>query len=74
MTEPITYQIELKGKVGSRALRPLIDSFSVDQSQHGVTRLIGNITDASQLHGVVVHLASMSVEIVSIGPAENQNA
>ncbi len=74
MTEPITYEIELKGNVGSRALRPLIDDFSVDQSEDGVTRLVGNITDASQLHGVVVHLASMSIEIISIAPAESRHA
>ena len=66
MTEPITYEIELKGNVGSRSLRPLTDSFSVDRSEDGVTRLVGNIVDASQLHGVVVHLASMSIEIISI--------
>ena len=64
MTEPITYEIELKGKVGSRSLRPLIDNFSVDRTEAGVTRLVGDITDASQLHGIVVHLASMSLEII----------
>ena len=69
MTEPITYEIELKGNVGSRSLRPLIDDFCVDQSVDGVTRLVGNITDPSQLHGVVVHLASMNVEIISIVPS-----
>ena len=71
MTEPITYEIELNGNVGSRSLRPLIDNFSVDQSENGVTRLVGSITDASQLHGVIVHLASMSVEIISIAPSRN---
>lgn len=68
MAEPITYEIELKGNVGCRLLRPLIDNFGIDRSEIGVTRLIGDITDASQLHGVVVHLASMSIEIISIVP------
>ena len=70
MTEPITYEIKLKGNVGARSLRPLTDSFSVDRSEDCVTRLVGNIIDASQLHGVVVHLASMSIEIISIAPAD----
>jgi len=69
MPEPITYEIELKGNVGVRCLRPLIDDFSVDRSENGVTRLVGDITDASQMHGVVVHLASMSIEIISIVPS-----
>ena len=74
MTEPITYEIELKGNVGSRSLRPLIDGFSVDRSEHGVTRLVGSITDSCQLHGVVVHLASMRVEIISIVRSGNRDA
>jgi hypothetical protein len=68
MTEPINYAIELKGHVGSRSLRPLIDDFSVDQSKSGVTHLVGSIKDPSHLHGVVAYLASMNVEIISIAP------
>lgn len=69
MIEPTTYEIELKGNVGSRSLRPLIDDFSVDDSEPGVTRLVGIITDAAHLHGLVAYLASMNVEIMSIAPA-----
>lgn len=68
MTEPINYEIELKGNVGSRSLRPLIDNFTVDHTDNGVTRLVGNISDAAHLHGVLVHLASTNVEIISINP------
>jgi len=69
MTESTIYEIELKGNVGSRVLRPLIDDFTVDQSGDGVTRLLGSIRDPSHLHGVVTHLASMNVEIISIAQA-----
>lgn len=72
MTEPTTYEIELKGNVGSRALRPLIDDFDLDQSENGVTRLVGCIRDPSHLHGVVTHLASMHVEIISIAPVRDR--
>ena len=68
MTEPKTYVIELKGKVRARSLRPLMDDFCIAESEIGVTRLVGVIKDASQMHGLVVHLASMSVEIISIAP------
>ena len=69
MTEPTNYEIELKGYVGSRSLRPLIDDFTVDDSEPGVTRLVGIVSDAAHLYGLVAHLASMNVEITSIAPA-----
>ncbi len=68
MHEPITYEIELRGNVGARSLRPLVDDFSVDRAVNGVTRLVGTIKDPSQLHGVIMHIASMNLEIISIGP------
>lgn len=72
MTEAITYEIALRGNVGSRSLRPLVDDFIVDRSHSGVTRLVGDIRDAAQLNGIVVHLASMNVSIVSIVPSSSQ--
>lgn len=73
MTEPFAYDIELKGHVGSRSLRPLIDDFSIDRSEDGVTRLAGNIRDASHLHGLILHLASRSIEIISIVPSHSRD-
>jgi len=66
MPGPISYEIELSGNVGTRLLRPFIDDFDIVRSDNDVTRLIGNITDASHLHGIVAHLSSMNVEIISI--------
>lgn len=31
-----------------------------------MTGVVGTVRDASQLHGVIAHLASMHVEIISI--------
>ena len=72
MTEPTTYEITLKGNLGSRSLRPLVDDFRLADSEIGVTRLVGVIRDASHMHGLVVHLASMNVEIISIAPARER--
>jgi len=63
------YTIELRGTVGSRSLRPLIDDFDVDRTSSGITRLVGAISDSAHLHGVVLHLAAMNIEIISINPS-----
>ena len=69
MTEPTTYEIVLRGRATARLLRPLLDDFSFDHSEEGVTRLTGGIRDAAHLHGVMAHLTSVSVELISVAPA-----
>jgi len=71
MAEPTTYEIALRGNVGARALRPLIDDFRATESEPGITRLVGVIRDPSHMHGLVAHLASMAVDIVSIVPTDS---
>ena len=68
MTAPTTYEIVVKGRASARFLRPLLGDFTVDHPVDGVTRLIGEIRDAAQLHGVVAHLTSLNVELISIAP------
>lgn len=72
MTEPTTYEIVIRGRANPRLLRPLLDDFSLtpsgDHTGDGVTRLTGEIRDAAHLHGVVAHLTSVSVELISITP------
>ena len=68
MTAPTTYEIVVKGRASARFLRPLLDDFTVDHPVDGVTRLIGEVRDAAQLHGVVAHLTSLNVELISIAP------
>lgn len=68
MTAPATYEIIIKGRATARFLRPLLHDFSVDHTVHGVTRLVGEIRDAAHLHGVVAHLTSVNVELISIAP------
>ena len=68
MPEPTTYVIVIKGRAGARILRPLLDDFTIDHAGDGVTRLIGEVRDAAQLHGVVTHLTSVNAELISIAP------
>jgi hypothetical protein len=69
MTTAISYELVLRGRASARLLRPLLDDFTVDHSTPGVTRLVGPVLDASHLHGVLAHLTSVGVELVSLGPA-----
>jgi hypothetical protein len=76
MSEPTTYEIVLRGRPGSRLLRPFIDDFTidtcldtcVDNAAEVVTRLIGDICDPAHLNGVLAHLTSVNLEIISIAP------
>ncbi|MCU1504542.1 MAG: hypothetical protein JWM12_3896 [Ilumatobacteraceae bacterium] len=68
MTTTTTYEIVIKGRASTRFLRPLIDDFVIDNSVEGVTRVTGEVRDASHLHGIVAHLTSVGAELVSIGP------
>ena len=44
----------------------LADSLLLSKS--GVTRLVGEVVDSSQLHGLLAHLTSVNVEVISVGP------
>ena len=68
MNTTTTYEIVIKGRATARFLRPLLDEFAVDHSIDGVTRLTGDVRDASHLHGIVAHLTSVGAELISIGP------
>ena len=68
MPATTTYEIVLRGRPSARLLRPLLDDFTFDHGGEGVTRLVGEIGDSSHLHGVLAHLTSVNVDVVSIGP------
>lgn len=70
MNEPTAYEIALRGNVGPRSLRPLIDDFEIIESEPGVTRLVGVIRDSSQMHGLVAHLASRGIGLLAITPTK----
>ena len=66
MSEPTTFEIVISGRASARLLRPLLDDFTIDHSSEGNTRLVGVVRDAAHLHGVVAHLTSVNVELISI--------
>jgi hypothetical protein len=68
MPTPTPYEIVLRGRASARLLRPLVDDFVLEHSDDGATHLIGDIRDASHLHGVLAHLTAVNVEVISIAP------
>jgi hypothetical protein len=70
MSEPTTFEIVIRGRANARLLRPLLDDFTFDHPSDGNTRLLGVVRDAAHLHGVVSHLTSVNVELISIVPVD----
>ena len=70
MNEPTTYEIVIRGRASERILARLCDDFSIETIAGGDTRLVGVIRDAAHLHGVVTHLTSLAIDIVSLTPTE----
>lgn len=68
MPEVPTHEIVLRGRVDRRELRPFLDDFTVDHTAAGCTRLVGTVVDASHLHGLVAHLASINAELIALTP------
>jgi hypothetical protein len=67
-TPPTPYEIVLRGRASARLLQLLLDDFTVDHTVDGSTRLVGDITDAAHLHGVVAHLTSVNIDLISVAP------
>ena len=70
MSEPTTFEIVMRGRASARLLRPLLDDFTFDHPSDGNTRLVGVVRDSAHLHGVVSHLTSVNVELISIMPVD----
>lgn len=68
MTEDVPYEIELRGRVSDRLLRPVVDEFVVEVTESGTTRLVGPVRDPSHLYGLVMHFTACNVEVVRFGP------
>lgn len=64
MTAPMRYRIELRGNVSDRLLEPYLDEFVISRTE-ATTSLSGPIRDPSHLHGIVSHLTSRGIELVS---------
>ena len=75
MSEPTTYEIVLRGRPSTRLMRPFLDDFTIDTcidtATHIATRLVGDICDPAHLNGVLAHLTSVNLEIISIAPHDS---
>ncbi|MCU1621180.1 MAG: hypothetical protein JWL79_25 [Frankiales bacterium] len=63
---PITYEICIRGRASRRLLRPLFDEFTIEHDGNGDTRLVGDIVDPAQLHGVLARLTDLNAELISV--------
>lgn len=70
MKEPANYEIVIRGNASRRVLGAFRDDFAIEATGAGTTRLTGAIRDAAHLHGVVTHLTSLAVDIVSLALLE----
>ncbi len=66
MHRPARYEIEIRGRASARILRPVIDDFAIEGTDHGTTRLIGDVRDASHLNGLLAHFTSINVDVVGL--------
>ena len=70
MNQPLTYEIVIRGRATDRILGHLVDDFAVEHLDGGNTQLTGAVRDPAHLHGVLTHLSSFAVEIVSVGSTD----
>jgi hypothetical protein len=70
MNEPTTYEIVIRGHATDRILGHLSDDFAIAHPRSGTTQLTGVIRDPAHLHGVLVHLTSVAIDIVSVTPID----
>ncbi|MGI9614877.1 MAG: rhodanese-like domain-containing protein, partial [Acidimicrobiales bacterium] len=71
MTIVNSYRVELRGRLSDAVLGPYVDDFVVSRTQNH-TVLTGAVRDAAHLHGIVTHLTSMGLELVSVAEIDTQ--
>ena len=71
MPRPTRYEIEIRGRADERILRPVIDDFQIQTTDHGTTRVVGDVLDASHLNGLLAHFTSMNVDVIELRRLEH---
>ena len=66
-------EIVIEGRATAGLSRPLLDDFSFDRSDLGVTRSTGETRDEGQRHGVMAHFTAVGVELTSVAPVAQFN-
>ena len=70
MNEPVRYEIVIKGNASTRLLGALRADFELEATDAGTIRMTGAIRDAAHLHGIITHMTSLAIEIVSLARLE----
>ena len=65
MTASTGYRIELRGRISDHILGPYADEFVISRTAAS-TVLTGPIRDSAHLHGIVTHLTSLGLDLVSV--------
>lgn len=62
------YEVVVRGRIGPELMVSLKD-FQIDTDPAGLTRLIGNLRDQSQLLGLLTAFNDLHIEVVSVNYA-----
>ena len=68
---PLTYRIEVRGRLPSQVLDELAD-FTVDISVQ-TTTLSGPFADSAALYGLITRLEALGLALVSVQPADRRD-
>jgi hypothetical protein len=69
MTIASAYRVELRGRLSEQVLGPYACEFVISRT-HDRTVLSGTVRDAAHLHGIVTHLTSLGLDLVSVAQVE----
>lgn len=61
------FEIVIKGRL-SPTLAAAIEGFDVSHCDHGLTHLLGWVSDQARLHGTLQLLRDLNIELVSVNP------
>ncbi len=64
MMTPRTYQIKVKGLLDD-SRSEWFEGWTITPSEDGITMLIGQVADQSELHGVLMKIHNLNLAIIS---------
>jgi hypothetical protein len=70
VTTATPYRVELRGRLSDQILGPYVHEFVVSRTQDR-TVLTGVVRDAAHLHGIVTHLTSLGLELISVAAIDS---